>query len=132
MHVSDVLPTVLEVAGVATPGERYQGRPVQPIEGVSIQRTLQGTATRLHASELLGTGYVVQGRWKLSQTPTLSATPVRRADVSWRLYDLHTDRGETRDVAAQHPETVAALKAEWDRYVRRAGVLEQAQAYSGR
>lgn len=132
MHVSDVLPTVLQAAGVADPGARYQGRPVQPIEGIAMQRTLQGAAARVHASELLGTGYVVQGRWKLSQTPTLSATPVRRADVPWRLYDLSTDRGETRDVAAQHPEVVTALRAEWDKYVRRAGVLEQAQAYSGR
>lgn len=132
MHVSDVLPTVLTAAGVADPGARYQGRAVMPIEGVAMQRTLQVPSARVHASELLGTGYVVQGRWKLSQTPTLSATPVRRTDVPWRLYDLHTDRGETQDVAAQHPETVAALKAEWDRYVRRAGVLEQAQAYSGR
>lgn len=138
MHVSDVLPTVLEAARVAQPGAHHQGRSVQPIEGLSMWPALQSVAspvqvaTRVHASELLGTGYVVQGRWKLSQTPLLSPTPVRRADVPWRLYDLHTDRGETQDLADQHPEIVAALKAQWDSYVRRAGVLEQAQAYSGR
>jgi len=136
MHVSDVLPTVLQAAGVADPGARYQGRPVQPIEGVAMQRTLLETAerpaVRVHASELLGTGYVVKGRWKLSQTPSLSSQSVRRSDVPWRLHDLSIDRGETRDVAAQYPDVVAELKAEWDQYVLRAGVVEQAQAYSGR
>jgi arylsulfatase len=138
MHVSDVLPTVLDAAGVAKPGAQYQGRMVQPIDGVSMWSDLREsgitmqTTARVHASELLGTGYVVQGRWKLSQTPSLSPTPVRRTDVPWRLFNLHTDRGETKDVAAQHPEIVLTLKAEWEKYVSRAGVLEQAQAYSGR
>lgn len=138
MHVSDVLPTLLDAAGVANPGARYQGRAVQPMDGVSMWPVLRGVAppdlatARVHASELLGTGYVVQGRWKLSQTPTLTPGLVRRADVPWRLYDLLADRGETQDLAAQHPDIVAALKAEWERYVQRAGVLEQAQAYSGR
>lgn len=29
----------------------------------------------------------------------------------WELFDLESDRNETRDVAANHPEIVAAIKA---------------------
>jgi len=48
--------------------------------------------------------------------PTYGAMP-------WRLYNVHDDRGETRDRAAERPDILEALKAEWDRYVQDNGVL---------
>lgn len=140
IHVTDVLPTVLAAAGVPDPGSSYKGRAVHPIEGISLLAALNSTGPiavvgppdRVLAGELFGSGYVVKGHWKLSQTATPSTTPVRRADVPWRLYDLRTDRGETRDLARAHPEVAAHLRAEWDRYVQRAGVIEPMLSYTGR
>ncbi|MFX8762653.1 sulfatase-like hydrolase/transferase, partial [Acinetobacter baumannii] len=37
-HVIDILPTVLEAAGIAAPG-LYNGRPAKPIEGASFRAT---------------------------------------------------------------------------------------------
>jgi arylsulfatase A-like enzyme len=140
IQVADLLPTVLAAAAVQDPGAQYRGRAVQPSEGVSWWAAwsapgavpLARADDAVLADELLGTGYVVKGRWKLSRQPTLSPTPTWRKDVPWQLFDLRSDRGETTDVAAQHPQLVAELQAEWSRYVQRAGVIEQAQAYSGR
>ncbi len=139
-HVTDVLPTLLELAGVANPGSRYRGRTVVPLEGVSLLQALNSSGTvatvrnsqAVIADELLGGGYVVKGPWKLSQQAGLSAASVRRADVPWQLFDLRMDRGETTDLAKAWPEVTADLLSEWDRYVKRAGVIEQAQSYSGR
>lgn len=140
IQVADLLPTVLAATAVQDPGARYRGRAMQPIEGVSWWTAWSAPGAvppvrsddAVVADELLGTGYVVKGRWKLSRQPTLSATPTWRKDVPWQLFDLQADRGETTDLAAQYPQIVAELQAEWSRYVQRAGVIEQAQAYSGR
>jgi arylsulfatase A-like enzyme len=44
-------------------------------------------------------------RWKLIYAPT-------RAGVRWMLFDTRDDPGETRDVAAAHPEVLARLQGD--------------------
>ncbi len=34
--------------------------------------------------------------------------------VPWQLYDIAADPGEHRDLAAEHPEPVAEMVAEWE------------------
>ncbi|MEQ1850747.1 MAG: hypothetical protein ABMA01_04045, partial [Chthoniobacteraceae bacterium] len=36
-----------------------------------------------------------------------------RGDIGWQLFHLTDDPGEARDLAAQHPDRVAALEAGW-------------------
>lgn len=123
VSVQDILPTLLQLGGIANPGNRYQGRPVNPISGVSALPLLQGKAdsvrpkAEVFADELFGSRYVRRDHWKL----VWINTPLGNAD--WALYDLSNDRGESRDVAAQYPQIVAELKAGWDAYTRRVGVV---------
>ncbi|NDH95709.1 MAG: arylsulfatase, partial [Planctomycetia bacterium] len=42
-------------------------------------------------------------------------------DLPLSLFDLETDRGETTDVAAEHPEVVKRLTGIADRYRRALG-----------
>jgi arylsulfatase len=42
---------------------------------------------------------------------------------AWELYDLKADRTETRDLAAERPELVNELAAQWEAWARRADVL---------
>jgi arylsulfatase len=140
LQVTDILPTFLDAAGVANPGSVYKGRTVHPIEGVSLLSALNSSGPvaavrpqdNVLASELMGNSYVVKGQWKLSLQPSLSPTPVPRADVPWQLFDLASDRGETKDLAATRPDIAAELRGDWAAYVKRAGVLEHRRAYSGR
>ena len=39
----------------------------------------------------------------------------------WELYDLKTDRGETTDLAARHPDRVEKLAAAYQQWANRVG-----------
>lgn len=140
MQVTDVLPTVLDAAAVNNPGTSFQGREVFPIEGRSFLAALRNPTAfgAVHpsdavlADELMGTSYVVKGRWKLSQTATLMPGVSLREKTPWQLFDLSTDRGETNDVAAAHPDVVADLLKAHAEYVRRTGLVEHTRIYTGR
>ncbi|MBV1788686.1 arylsulfatase [Marinobacterium sp. D7] len=140
LHVTDILPTLLDIAGIANPGSVYNGRTVHPIEGVSLLSALRQpeafAAVRskddVIADELMGASYVVKGPWKLSQQPSLDLRPIMRDDVPFKLFNIEQDRGETTDLSQQYPDTLSELLKERGAYIERAGVVEQAQTYSGR
>lgn len=116
--VMDVVPTLVEAAGGSARGDHYAGRAVQPVRGLSWLPYLQGRATRVHAadepvgSELFGRRAIRQGDWKA----------VDLGD-GWKLFDVATDPGETRDRAKGEPRRLATLVAAWDRYARQTGVI---------
>ncbi len=100
-HFIDFMPTLLEVAGAVYPKE-HGGRPILPFEGVSLAPVFRGDA--LARKEPLffqwaGGKAVREGRWKL----------VSRAKDAWELYDMETDKTETRDRAAAQPDLVTRL-----------------------
>jgi arylsulfatase len=108
VHVIDVVPTVLELAGVTPPAGR-DNTPVPPLQGRSFAASL-ATASAAPQHEALwwshdGNRAVRQGDWKL----------VAARGDPWELYDLAADRCETRNLAAAEPGRVAALDAEWRR-----------------
>lgn len=140
LQVTDVLPTVLDAAGVSNPGHLFRGREVFPIEGRSFIDALRRpdafasvhSSDAVLADELMGASYVVKGSWKLSQQAPFNTGVVMRKDVPWRLFNLSTDRGETQDLASEHPEIVADLLKARAEYARRTGLAEHVRIYSGR
>lgn len=116
--VMDVVPTLVEAAGGKWQDDRHAGRRVQPVRGRSWADYLFGRNDRVHAadeavgSELFGRRALRQGNWKL----------VDLGD-GWKLYDVVRDPGETRNLAARHPDRVKALAAAWDDYSRQTGVI---------
>jgi len=103
----DLLPTFAELAGTALPGDRT-------LDGHSITGLLGcGDSVppddRSFAYALDGSLEAVRvGRWKLHVR--------KRARELEELYDLEADPGETTDVAAEHPDVVARLHAELQRW----------------
>ncbi len=105
VHVIDLVPTVLELAGV----EPQQAQAAPPIQGKSFAVSL-GDAKAPPAHESLwwcheGHRGVRMGDWKL----------VAAKGDPWELYDLASDRCETTNLAADQPERVASLEKEWKR-----------------
>ncbi len=117
----DVFSTILDAAGVPVP----ERNGAHPIHGVSLLPHLRsGAATPLPDRylfwDLYGKMAAVHGRWKIvGEIPNhhgkfAAAVPRIRA-ATFELYDLGTDPGETKNVAAEHPDVARDLK---DRYVR--------------
>jgi len=70
---------------------------------------------------------VRQGRWKLALVPQPESNNVKKGQkvpAGLRLYDLDAEIGEQTDVAAQHPEVVAKLKALADKMAAEIGGKE--------
>jgi arylsulfatase len=113
-QLTDIVPTVLEATGVAQPG-RLGDRVVLPPEGRSMLAALRGAPVEEATLywEHIGNAAVRRGRWKL----------VREADRPWELYDLETDRAESRDLASEEPALVGELAAAWQAWADRVGVV---------
>ncbi len=124
--ITDFMPTFLELAGGEYP-DSIRGLKTIPVEGRSFAATFDENCidtTRTMFWEHEGNKAVRRGKWKLvAEYPgswrTLRSYP---SGGAWELYDLDTDRTETRDLAAQHPELVRELAAEWEAWAARAQV----------
>ena len=108
----DLLPTFVSLAGGTVPAT-----PV--IDGRDITSILLGQSKEsAREAHYYFAGYnlqaVRQGRWKLAIAPQPEGNNLKKSPKmadGLRLYDLDTEIGEQTDVAAQHPEVVAKLKA---------------------
>jgi arylsulfatase A-like enzyme len=101
----DVLPTVCAAANAKQP---------DGVEGVNLLPYLKGEkADAPHDSLAWRFGpqkAIRRGNWKLVDFRDMEA----KTQSGWQLYDLSTDIGETKNRAAEEPETVAALSKAWD------------------
>jgi arylsulfatase A-like enzyme len=122
MHVADIMPTLLEVAGARYP-ETQDGHKLPPLIGKSWNPVLAGQAESPRAQqdylawELFGNRAVRQGDWKIRWEYKPFGTE------EWELYDLKADPAERKNVAAENPERMRAMVALWDCYVRENNVI---------
>ncbi len=122
LHVMDIVPTLLELAGIEHPST-YKGRAIAPVQGKSWVRMLDGTAESPRSSddwlgwELFNNRAIRQGDWKISWLYRPMGT------YDWQLFNLAEDPGEQYDLADQYPEKKRELVALWDEYVQTNGVI---------
>ncbi|MEV5072589.1 arylsulfatase [Microbacterium sp. LMI12-1-1.1] len=107
-HIVDIVPSILDA--VDEPGD---GPGVSLLELWRQPGSGDAPAERTLCWEHMGNAAARRGRFKL----------VRESGRPWGLYDLEADRGETADVAAEHPDVVADLEAAWQRWAEANGVI---------
>ena len=125
VHVIDVVPTILEAAGIKPP-QVIDGIKQAPIEGTSFLYTLD--AGNFDAPERHKTQYFeMMGQWALYDEGWFLSTKVNRApweafgpanpdplnNQVLELYNLKTDFSQTQDLAAKFPDRVKAMKAKF-------------------
>ncbi len=106
-HVIDIVPTVLDIAGIEKPKE-WKGVPIPEAPGRSLAPAIAKDETIardslwwLHEDNKA----IRVGDWKL----------VAAKGDAWALYNLKTDRAEQNDLAAKMPDKVKELEAAWQK-----------------
>ena len=117
----DLLPTFVSLAGGTVPATPViDGRDITPILLGQSKESAREAHYYFASYDLQA---VRQGRWKLALSPQPEGMGKQAAKTAagLRLYDLDAEIGEQTDVAAQHPEVVAKLKALADKMAAEIG-----------
>nr|WP_052305285.1 arylsulfatase [Stackebrandtia nassauensis] len=117
-HVIDVLPTILDAAGVPHP-DTVNGFAQQPIEGVSMRYSFDDAAAPDRRTtqyfEMVGNRGIYHEGWTAVTrhgTPWLMVPDGQRSfdDDVWELYDTATDWSQAHDLAAKYPDKLRQLR----------------------
>ena len=119
-HISDMMPTFLEAAGMVHPSE--QNESVPKMMGKSMLSLFSGEKDAVHYGE--GIGYELHGmrayikdEWKIVNLPK----PFGSSD--WQLYNLAKDPAESNDLSEQFPEKRNELITAWEEYSENVGLI---------
>ena len=122
-HVIDIVPTLLEVTGIAAP-VTVNGITQKPIEGVSMAYTLDkanATAPSTHTTqyfEMAGNRGIYHDGWIANTTPfappwdlATGKLPSVVDGYQWELYDIRKDFSQNNDLAARMPDKLKEMQA---------------------
>ena len=121
-HLIDIVPTVLEAAGVPAP-KRVLGVDQKPMDGQSLLANLQSCDADKPRTQYFETGGKVglyHDGWFLSGEdgrPSWENLGPRgtHPPMHWTLYDLAHDFSQSTDLSAKQPARLAEMKAIWER-----------------
>lgn len=115
-HVSDIMPTILDVTGAQYPKD-FDGVGVQQLDGESIFPTFANGFGQRELPifwEHEGNCAMRKGNWKL----------VREFGRDWELYDMNVDRTELNDLRRRDEDRADVMIGEYERWATKMGVVE--------
>ena len=144
VHVIDVVPTILEAAGLRAP-EMVDGIKQAPIEGTSFAYTFDAANAKTpsrHRTQY----FEMMGQWALYKDGWMLSTKVNRApweafgaanadplnNQVFQLYDLTTDFSQNVDIAAKNPAKVKEMRAQFLAEAKKYHVLPLDASVAGR
>jgi arylsulfatase A-like enzyme len=128
LHVMDLVPTFLELAGVEHP-DTYNGQRIAPIQGKSWVSMLNGKEDSARKPdewlgwEFFGGRALRKGDWKISWQAQPFGQQHRQEATDWKLYNLTKDPGEQQNLSDKYPEKRQELIGNWDEYVKQSNVI---------
>lgn len=123
-HAIDITPTILSLIGLDFP-DHIDGIPQTEVAGRSFVESLQRPDAPEHRTlqyyEMYGNRAIYHDGWVAVSFHPMPSMPSDGAgdpralelEMPWELYDLRSDRSQSTDVAAQHPDVVRRLEQLW-------------------
>ena len=144
VHVIDVVPTILEAAGIRAP-EIVDGIKQAPIEGTSFAYTFDVANANVpsrHTTQY----FEMMGQWALYKDGWFLSTKVNRApweafgpanpdplnNQVFQLYNLNSNFNQTDDVAAKNPQKVKEMRGQFLAEAQKYHVLPMDASVAGR
>ena len=130
VFVTDLAPTILNLAGVNDHGGSWQTREVEPIVGKDFSSYLQGQAGPIHTAsepigyEMGGSGALFKGDYKIV------INKFEQNESEWHLFNIKTDPGEANDLAEAEPELLAEMLADYEQWASSNNVLPMPEGYN--
>ncbi|MBK7956206.1 MAG: arylsulfatase [Candidatus Accumulibacter sp.] len=132
-HVIDIVPTILEATGVATP-DMVDGIKQKPMEGVSMVYTFDkanataASTRKTQYFEMIANRGIYQDGWYANTTPPhgpwiLNAPLPAPKDYKWELYNITEDYSQANDLAAKMPDKLKQMQAVFDQEAAKYQVL---------
>ena len=119
-HVTDIAPTLLEVAGLRAP-DVLNGEPQKPMDGGSLAYTFNDAkAAERHKTQVFEIGAnrgIYQNGWFASSLAFAPWEPNRAGfdidKAKWELYKIDDDFSQADDLAASNPGKLRAMQDLW-------------------
>ncbi len=126
-HVTDLMPTLLELTGASYPQE-FKGNKIHACIGKSLLPILKGDSTTVHTNhgmgwELFEMKAYIKGDWKILRLPQPMASG------AWELYNLKNDPTELTDLSVEFPDIKNQLIKEWEVYAVNNQVIDHKGHY---
>ncbi|HLV38912.1 arylsulfatase [Xanthomarina sp.] len=123
-HMIDIMPTIMEAAGVAQP-EEINGIQQKPIQGTSMVYTFKkenAKAPSTHKTqyfEMIANRGIYSDGWYANTVPPhgpwiLNAEFPPIDQYEWELYNLKEDYSQNNNIAAQNPKKLKEMQALFD------------------
>ena len=112
----DYLPTILEISGIEMPDDRR-------LDGISLVPLIEGKETK--RSRPLGFHIKGQAAW---HDGTLKAYRGAKSKT-WELYDLASDPGETKNLAAEKLQVLKKMIQAWTTWKASVDASDQGKDY---
>ncbi len=114
VHVTDLYPTLLEIAGAKRPAD-WNGAPALPMIGTSIVEVLSDPAAPGHGGDVMIECDGHRG-YRRDSWEAVARHPIRTkfSEDRWELFDMASDPTQVNDLAQQEPELLEELKLLWD------------------
>jgi len=113
-HVTDLLPTFLDLLGLERPAER-NGHALRPLAGTTMRAIVEDAdAPTDHTEqvyEMNGHRGFYRDGWEVV---TLHQVMTPFSDDEWELYDLAADPNELHDLRAERPDKLRELAEAWE------------------
>jgi arylsulfatase len=121
-YATDVMPTLLDLAGIEYPTV-FNGRNIEPMSGRSMIGLLNGGKDTIYSSDEFVGGEMGGGKWMRQGDLKAVMVPKPYGTGEWQLFNVANDPGEAIDLSNQMQDKLQSLISAWDQYAKEVGVI---------